>query len=261
MTLITAINTESALLIVADKRGRDNKRGVVDNLTKLVPLAQWAVGGATNRVRWLDRHTYAPQFDVCAVMREFFQDQPSVDQSINDFADHLIQAFGGFCNNYNPSLANLVGTTIFQVIIYCGYGNDLIRHQLRFDLQPDKSLMLDRESGPCQDSRLYADGDIDVVTELLHGHDHRFDDLRAKGPVVRLRSNLTPPLGTVTENEALSLCRWLIRTSSKRYLLLKPSEEYSPVGPSTNSILIGADGFRWTTWYELLRRSIALFKR
>lgn len=240
MTLIVAMATEDALVVAADKRLTDERGRPVDNFTKIVPLGPVTVGTGYGGVRLLDPATSHVAFDAFELMRGFFSEEAFSLARLGLFDTFVKKRFTHYCQTCHVDPLRFGTGTLFQLAIYSRLGSGYTFFHRLFAVRPDGKLGSNQSNPSIKNSRLDYHGNDDVLNELKLGTNPRFDDLRNRDDVQRfIKKGEQQEIGSVTKEEAMTFCSWIIKASSETYSWIgKPG---APIGPTCDVAVIEAD--------------------
>jgi hypothetical protein len=247
MTLICEMTTPAALNIAADRRLID-RTGAIEEIPKIIPWGQFTAVAIHGAPRAKHPVSHQVQFDAFAEVQEFAGVTEYSEAAINALGNRLVTAYEAYLKNETEKGgAGSIKKSCFHVQVYSRNGGIARRFHLPFIIPAVYKCAFVIHQYPLNDSRLNAHASLEVINELLYGYDKRFDDIRARADVQKVRESIELqrpiPFGSFTNAEALEFCAWLIRISSERFPLL--SKGLNPIGPQPDVVVIDADGFRF----------------
>ena len=243
-TLIVAIRCKEGLVIAADTRSGNSRRGFRDGEEKIVRWGGSGVLAFTGITGWsFEEAGHAPREEWFAkdLAMSYLHDKNPLSVDWKAFAQALTD---GSVKRVGPVLpVSTEPTDLFGVGVWfpgpdsrvCFAGTQL-RYQK--DAVGRRQISADYEHS-CEAFRpaLYRAGSPGVVNEILDGVDSRFDDLRGLPLIRAIREK--PLVGDLAVAEARDLAGVLIRAGYERSGWLGVN---SDIGPSMDCLIIRNDG-------------------
>lgn len=246
-TLLVLIQTSDGLVVCADKRAYNRVRGATDNDTKIVQLGKRAGFALSGARAVLNPKDFRKEFDFEDVVRECFtkMNVEDMDRHWDMLQEALTNAVAVFSKRVGPgdvppdgSSSNSLNALYFFYIDQTGVIR-IMQFECKRLMNSQRSIEVTRTN---LEPHFFADGQVEVLTELLRGHDERFNDIRMD-PSYRRRL-VQSYNKTISANEAVQFAQQIIRITSERHHLISTSP--SLVSTNYDCIILTKDnGFTW----------------
>ncbi len=251
-TLVLTVPTKEGLVVCADKRRYNEIQGATDDEVKVFRLGKGAGFAVSGARAILSRTDFSKLFDATDVVVKYFADK-DISNGIEKYWDELqvtikqeylkYRAAGG--PDWEAPVLLPDYRLYVLIFFYLDEANRIQVMKVEFRYKKEPPTLLDVVRYRTTEVSLksaQAEGQGEVVGEIIRGQDARFSDLRSNHLIKRFKAGENP--ATISVNDALKFAKKLVQATNERNHLISNI----PTLVSQNSdcaIMSYKEGFKW----------------